>query len=141
MWPSREMVNAHMPKCFKNAYPSTRVILDATEIRIQKPTLSEFQQMTFSNYKNTNTYKVLISISPSGATTFVSKVYPGAILDTDLTIKSGILDLLNSGDSVMADRGFTIQNELTLIGVKLNIPPSSVVKLSLVEEKWLRLGE
>ena len=123
MWPSREMVNAHMPKCFKDAYPSTRVILDATEIRIQKPTLSEFQQMTFSNYKNTNTYKVLISISPSGAITFVSKVYPGAILDTDLTIESGILDLLNSGDSVMADRGFTIQNELTLIGVKLNIPP------------------
>ena len=141
MWPSREMVNAHMPKCFKDAYPSTRVILDATEIRIQKPTLSEFQQMNFSNYKNTNTYKVLIGISPSGVITFVSKVYPGAISDTDLTIKSGILDLLNSGDSVMADRGFTIQNELTLVGVKLNIPPSSAVKLSLVEKKWLRLGE
>ena len=123
MWPSREMVNAYMPKCFNDAYPSTRVILDATEIRIQKPTLSEFQQMTFSNYKNTNTYKVLIGISPSGAITFVSKVYPGAISDTDLTIKSGILDLLDSGDSVMADRGFTIQNELSLIGVKLNIPP------------------
>ena len=79
--------------------------------------------MTFSNYKNTNTYKVLIGISPSGAITFVSKVHPGAISDTDLTIKCGILDLLKSGDSVMADRGFTIQNELTLIGVKLNIPP------------------
>ena len=123
MWPSREMVNVHMPKCFKDAYPSTRVTLDATEIRVQKPTLSEFQKMTFSNYKNTNTYKVLIGISPSGAITFVSKVYPGAISDTDLTIKCGILDLLDSGDSVMADRGFTIQNELTLIGVKLNIPP------------------
>ena len=122
MWPSRKMVNAHMPKCFKDTYPSTRVVLDATEIRIQKPTLSEFQQMTFSNYKNTNTYKVLIGISPSGASTFVSKVYPGAISDTNLTIKSGILELLNSGDSVMADRGFTIQNKLTIIEVKLNIP-------------------
>ena len=48
MWPSKEMVNAHMPKCFKDAYLSTRVILDATEIHVQKPTLSEFQQMTFS---------------------------------------------------------------------------------------------
>ena len=66
-----------MPKCFKDAYPSTRVILDATEICIQKPTLPEFQQMTFSNYKNKNTYEVLIGISPSGAITFVSKVYSG----------------------------------------------------------------
>ena len=61
----------------------------------------------------------------------MSKVYPGAISDTDLTIKSGILDLLNSGDSVMADRGFTIQNELTLIGVKLNIPPFLLGKTQL----------
>ena len=93
------------------------------------------------NYKNTNTYKILIGISPSGAITSVSKVYPGAISDSDLMIKSGIIDLLNSGDSVMANRGFTIQNELTTIGEKLNIPPSSVVKLSLVGKKWLRLGE
>ena len=141
MWPSREMVNAHMPRCFNDAYPSTRVILDATEIRIQKPTLSEFQQMTFSNYNNTNTYTVLICISPSGVINFASKVYPGAISDTELMIKSGILDLLNSGNSVRADRGFTVQNELTLIGVKLNIHSSSAVKLSLVEKKWLRLGK
>ena len=38
----------------------TRVILDATEIRIHKPTPLEFQQMTFSNYKNTNTYKAFL---------------------------------------------------------------------------------
>ena len=123
LWPSKGMVKAYMPKCFQDAYPSTRVILDATEIRVQKPSLSEFQQMTFSSYKNTNTYKVLIGISPSGAVTFVSKVYPGSISDSKLTRCSGILDLLKSGDSVMADRGFDIQDDLTLINVKLNIPP------------------
>lgn len=123
LWPSRQLVNAYMPKCFRDAYPSTRVILDATEIRIQKPTLPEFQQMTFSSYKNTNTYKVLIGISPSGAITFVSKVYPGSISDKDLTIRSGILNLLEAQDSVMADHGFDIQDDLTLIGVRLNIPP------------------
>ena len=117
------MVKAYIPKCFQDAYPSTRVILDATEIRVQKPSLSEFQQMTFSSYKNTNTYKVLIRILPSGAVTFVSKVYPGSISDSKLTRCSGILDLLESGDSVMADHGFDIQNDLTLINVKLNIPP------------------
>ena len=80
-------------------------------------------------------------MSQSGPFTFVSKVYPGAISDTNLTIKGGILNLLNSGDPVMANRGFTIQNELTLVGVKLNIPLFLHGKLSLVEKEWLRLEE
>ena len=79
--------------------------------------------MTFSSYKNTNTYKVLIGISPSGAVTFVSKVYPGSISDSKLTWCNAILDILESGNSVMADCGFDIQDDLTLINVKLNIPP------------------
>jgi len=34
----------------------------------------------------------------------------------------------------MADRGFTIQNELTIIGVKLNIPPLLCGKTQLSEK-------
>jgi hypothetical protein len=33
----REIIDAYMPKDFKRKFPSTRVILDATEVRIQKP--------------------------------------------------------------------------------------------------------
>ena len=77
----------------------------------------------FSSYKNHNTYKALIGISPSGAITFVSKLFPGSISDKQLTLKSGILDLLEPGDSVMADKGFDIEEYLIPLGVKLNIPP------------------
>ena len=79
LWPPKEFVHAHMPKLFRERYPSTRVIIDATEIFIQQSSLPELQQRTFSSYKNHNTYKGLIVISPSGAVsvTFVSKLYPG----------------------------------------------------------------
>ena len=60
-----------MPKVFQELYPNTKVILDATEIYVQKPTLPDLQQMTFSNYKSNNTYKVLVGIAPTGAITFI----------------------------------------------------------------------
>ena len=134
-WPSKEMIVADMPESFRRLYPSTRVILDATEVRVEKPGLPSLQQVTFSNYKNTNTYKVLIGISPSGIITFVFKLYAGSISDKELTRCSGIMDLLQPGDSVMADRGFDIQDDLALRGVKLNIPPFLKGKSQLSESE------
>ena len=123
LWPKREVVQSCMPAVFKDLYPTTRVIIDATEIFVETPSLPELQQMTFSSYKNHNTYKVLIGISPGGAVTFVSNLYPGSISDKQLTRKSVLLQLLKKNDSVMADRGFDIQDDLTPLGVKMNIPP------------------
>ena len=37
--------------------------------------------------------------------------------------QSGFLSLLQKGDEIMADRGFTIEDLLVPLGVKLNIPP------------------
>ena len=85
MWPKQEPVHSCMPACFKQLYPTTRVIIDATEIFIETPSLPERQQMTYSSYKNHNTYKALIGISPGGAITFVSKLFPGSISDKELT--------------------------------------------------------
>ena len=123
LWPSRAQVQQHMPDCFRAKYPSTRVIVDATEIRVVQPTDPAEQQMTFSNYKNTNTFKGLVGITPTGAVSFVSPLYSGNISDKELTRESGLLDLLEVGDHVMADRGFEIEDDLHARGVKLNIPP------------------
>jgi len=112
-----------MPQMFRNLYPTTRCIIDATEVFIEKPRNPSAQQLTFSNYKNCNTFKVLIAISPAGAVSFVSDLYGGNISDKHLTAVFGLLDLLEEGDDVMADRGFTINDLLEPINVTLNIPP------------------
>ena len=117
LWPKREMVKSYMPRVFKDLYPTTRVIIDATEVFVETPSLPELQQMTFSSYKNHNTFKGLIGISPGCAITFVSNLFPGSVSDKQLTQKSGLLDVLEEGDSVMADRGFDIQDVLTPLGV------------------------
>ena len=45
------------------------------------------------------------------------------VFPTELTQKSGLLDLLEPGDSVMADKGFTVAKFTERCGVTLNIPP------------------
>ena len=73
-------MTSNMPQSFKSSYPTTRCIIDATEIYIQMPSDPQAQQLTFSSYKNQNTFKALVAITPSGGISFVSKLYGGNIL-------------------------------------------------------------
>lgn len=77
----------------------------------------------FSTYKNNTTLKALVGITPGGALSFVSQLYTGHILDRENVLHSGILDKkFENRVSVMADKGFTVQDLLPL-GIGLNIPP------------------
>ena len=71
--PSWHVVKKYMPEAFKKDYPNTRIIIDATEFSIERPSSLVSQASTFSSYKNRNTIKVLIGITPSGAISFVSQ--------------------------------------------------------------------
>ena len=123
-WPSKEEIIAHLPTSFCK-YPSTRVIIDCTEFFIQKPSSPSAQKATWSDYKHHNTVKLLVGITPSGAFSFISNLWTGSTSDRRITQESGLLDLLEEGDHVMADRGFTIRDLLTKKKVVLNIPPFS----------------
>lgn len=54
-WPSKELVKFYMPDSFRLNYSSTRLIIDGTEIPIQKPSQPDAQRATFSSYKHKNT--------------------------------------------------------------------------------------
>ena len=50
-------------------------------------------------------------------------MYNGRISDEEITERSGFYTNVEFGDEIMADRGFTIANELAKQGATLVIPP------------------
>jgi len=122
LWLSKEQVQYFMPNSFKQLYPNTRVIIDCTELAVQSPCSLVLNSELFSQYKGTTTLKCLIGVTPSGAVSFVSFLYAGSISDKHITKVSGILDLLEEGDLVMADKGFLIEDLLAEKRCALVIP-------------------
>lgn len=104
-----------MPKVFKENFSKVRSIIDCIEIFIKRPGYLTARAMTYSNYKRHNTLKFLISISPTGAMSFISSVYGGRKSDKVITARSGYLDLLVYGDEVLAD-------EVASKGAVYNLP-------------------
>ena len=122
-WPSRKVVNRDMPLKFKKNFPATRVIIDCSEFFIQCPRKPGTQHKTYSQYKSHNTFKVLFGIAPNGAFTFVSDLWSGNVSDKFITRESGLIELIEEGDAVMADRGFQIEDLLLPRKAKLIAPP------------------
>ena len=122
-WPDREQLWKTMPMCFQYTFGrKVTVIIDCFEVFINKPTNLLARAQTFSSYKHHNTIKVLIGITPQGTVSFVSEAWGGRTSDKFLTENCGILDKLLPGDTVMADRGFTISESVGLRHGKLVIP-------------------
>lgn len=83
------------------------------------------QSQTYSDYKSTNTLKALGACDPRGSGS-------GSISDKELFTKSGLKSMLKdlisvghlqTGDGIVADKGFDIHEEVEQCGLKLNIPP------------------
>ena len=115
VWPSSESIQNYMPVVFKEAYPTTFCIVDATEIICEVPASLSLQSQCYSSYKSHTTMKGLLAVAPNGAIIFISELFTGSINDRQLTIQSGLLEMLKTvcrGRSVMADKGFDIQDLL-----------------------------
>ena len=121
-WLPRETIRRTLPSSFINTYPLTTCIIDCSEIFIQRPFSLKACAKTWSSYKSHNTAKFLIAIAPNGYIMYVSPLYGGRASDNFITKSCGFLNYLLPGDEVMADRGFTIAEDLCARRVKLNIP-------------------
>ena len=72
--PSTDQVWATLPSMFRETYPTTYAIIDASEIFIETPSDLCMQSSTWSQYKHHNTFKFLIACTPNGAICFVSPI-------------------------------------------------------------------
>ncbi|CAC5398532.1 unnamed protein product [Mytilus coruscus] len=83
----------------------------------------EFQDADLSLcYKSSHTWKGLVGIAPHGAVTFISSLYTGCMSDVEITKLCGMVDLLEIGDSIMADKGFVLNKVLEGTGITVNTP-------------------
>lgn len=122
IWPSRDLINFYMPESFKQYDKSVRVILDGTEFPIQKPGNTITQQSSWSTYKHSNTLKVLVGATPGGLLSFCSPAYGGSTSDRQTIERSNLLVKCESGDTILADRGFNVQDIFVSKNVKVNTP-------------------
>jgi len=122
IWPSQDVVRFYSPTDFTSKFPTTRVIIDGTECPIKRPKMPSAQQSTFSTYKNRNTVKAVIGSTPGGLLSYVSPAFGGSTSDRQIVERSGLNIMCNSGDSVMADKGFNVEDLFLPYNISLNIP-------------------
>lgn len=122
-WSSKEEVLNSLPKCFQ-PFCKTRIVLDCTEIRIDKPECLNCRLGLYSHYKGCETVKFLLGVSPSGLITFLSEPFGGRASDKAIFNHSDILErLLPGNDAIMVDKGFLIENECASYSIDLIRPP------------------
>ncbi|XP_047238272.1 uncharacterized protein LOC124878391 [Girardinichthys multiradiatus] len=134
-WPSRDQILISLPMCYRKNFKNCTSIIDCFEIFIERPKEMRARAQTYSQYKHHNTVKYLISITPQGVISFVSKGWGGRTSDKYVTEHSGYLDLLSPGDVVLADRGFNVAYSVGLVNAQLKIPAFTKGKAQLHPEE------
>lgn len=122
IWPSRDLVSYFMPTDFWKKFPSTRIIIDGMECPIKKPAGPVAQQASFSTYKNRNTVKVVVGSTPGGLLSHIPQSFGGSASDRQLIERSNLVDKCDPHDSVMADKGFNVQDIFAMKDISVNIP-------------------
>ena len=101
-WPDRDVLRLTMPASFRKFFKKCAVIIDCTEIFIERPSDLLARAQVWSNYKHHSTAKFLIGITPQGTVSYVSKCAGGRISDKEIVEKSNLIDFLLPGKKNIA---------------------------------------
>ena len=101
------------------------MIIDASELKVKVPSALQKHCDSYSASKSHTALKCPLGVDPKGEIMFISQLYKVPISDKPVVQRSGFLDILDKrvmvgekkGDTVMADKGFEIQNDLKKLGL------------------------
>ena len=119
------------PECFKKEFEDIDLVIDCTEVFTEKPSDPIAQSATWWEYKEHNTGKVLVGLSPVGFPRFVSDACPGSISDNDTTAQRGILSLARRNKRWPADNGWQCDGDK--LGLTIETPDHLKRKSQLSE--------
>ena len=75
-----------MSKLFvETGHSLTDLMSDATEFKLQSAENFDLNSLMFLSFKNTQTGKALVGISPHGGGILFSEIFPGSISDSKIT--------------------------------------------------------
>ncbi|KAI5633996.1 DDE superfamily endonuclease domain-containing protein [Phthorimaea operculella] len=136
---TKKTVKRNLPIAFRHKYHHIYCIIDCLEIEIQKSSKSVEQTLTWSQYKKANTAKYLISSTPDGVINYISPGYSGRITDVLVVQICSLLDYLEPGVSILADRGFKhIEEALLNKGINLERPPTVTQNSKMSKQDVIR---
>ena len=95
---------------------------------IERPSNVLARVQTFSSYKHHNTVKYLIGIIPQGTVCFILDGWGGHVSNKHLTENSGLLNHLIPGETILADRGFDIEDSVGIYCARVSIPAFTFTK-------------
>jgi hypothetical protein len=122
-WPTPEQTLAYTSKHFLGNLANVEGIIDCTEQKIAKPSLSKAQYQTYSTYKSSNTLKKLVICTKSGSFSYISPSFGGSSSDRHITEQCQIAQKFNPGMIALVDRGFNVQDIFLSRQVKVVFPP------------------
>ncbi len=125
----------HVKFWVEQLYSHCRVIIDCSEVFIETPSSFTARSQTYSNYKKHNTIKFLIGIMPFGTISYISRCWGGRVSDKNLTQECSFLSLLDPGEVVLADHGFSISEDIAMHSAHLEIPAFTRGKKELMQRE------
>ena len=136
-------VDVNMPKEIHWLFPSKGFVLYCTEMSFEEPTNSVWQiaTCTWNLCKNGAMPKALIDITPDGCLSGCLTCHGMeglCLIWCKITLTCGLLEKLDPGDSVMAERDFTIGGFLKGKGSSLNIPSFLSKKDQLLAAEFIK---
>ena len=100
-WHDRETLRLTMPTSFKKFFGKCAVIIDCSEVFMERPSNLLARAQVWSNYKHHSTIKFLIVITPQGTISYISLCVGGRMSDKEIVEKSGLINHLLPGTQYM----------------------------------------